>query len=110
MFYCAAIRKVHLRGAAGLQKVKGIKSNKIKKKNNNSRCRMIVTRKRPAILSLPMSHHQQCHHAALLGHEHVERATGGTRVHDLETDAGAQELSAEGCGREDLALPGSQQN
>jgi hypothetical protein len=38
----APIRKVHLRGAAGLQKVKGIKSNKIKKKNNHSLCRTIV--------------------------------------------------------------------
>src|SRR6266850_245414 len=47
---------------------------------------------------------------ALLSHEHVEGAAGCPRIHDFETDAGAQELSSKGCSREDLVRPGSQQN
>ena len=57
-----------------------------------------------------MSHHQQRHDAALLRHQYVESAAGRTRIHDLETDTGAQELGSKGRGREDLALSGSQQN
>jgi hypothetical protein len=46
----------------------------------------------------------------LLSHEHVERAARRSRIHDFDTNTGAQELSAEGCGRKYLAWSGSQQN